>query len=528
MTKTPTCKELLARVDFSDERSIEAYAFNLEDMTFQDVLDLGIYSPKAWDKEQKARSDAEAKGRAYDRAAYKGGVGTLIEERFFGYDANSDDRPDFPDAGVELKTTCFDIKRNGVPSAGERLSVTMIPFDKPIELEFDSSHLWAKSRRILFVFYLRDRNVSKYDQPIKYVTLFTPPADDLAIIREDYETIVRLVREGRADELSEGLTTYLGAATKGASEAKMWAEQFYPRTLEDGTTVRRQAKRRVFSLKRQYMDYVLNQYVIPERERAKHQAKFKKSKAAVEYDSSETSILSTPLRKGETFADRIQETIKPYLGCTDVELRNKFKIAKNKSTWVKIAHRILGVKGNHVEEFQKANISLRVIRLKKNSIPCEHLSLDPFEFSDLMNEDDWYSSELFGYLDEMRFCFVIFKKDESGDSRLDSVKFWSMPERDIDCYARQCWEVTREVVSRGVRIIPNKTKSGVILKNDLPGSSFNGVVHVRHHSSKTGYRLEDGKIIGDLKFASMLPDGRYMTRQSFWIDKKYLKQQLFD
>ena len=40
------------------------------------------------------------------------------------------------------------------------------------------------------------------------------PEEDMKIIRADYEKIISYIQDGRADELSEGMTTYLGACTK--------------------------------------------------------------------------------------------------------------------------------------------------------------------------------------------------------------------------------------------------------------------------------------------------------------------------
>lgn len=63
-------KKLLEKVDLSDGSSIEQYALNLVGMTFREVLDLGIppigYEPKD-----------------YGNKRYKGGMGNLLEERFF-------------------------------------------------------------------------------------------------------------------------------------------------------------------------------------------------------------------------------------------------------------------------------------------------------------------------------------------------------------------------------------------------------------------------------------------------------------
>ena len=42
----------------------------------------------------------------------------------------------------------------------------------------------------------------------------------MKIIKDDYEKIVRKIQNGRAHELSEGDTMYLGACTKGATAKK--------------------------------------------------------------------------------------------------------------------------------------------------------------------------------------------------------------------------------------------------------------------------------------------------------------------
>ena len=119
-------KRLLAHTDLSDGASIERYAVRLKGMTFRDILKLGI-------------APADSKEKNFDDSNYKGGMGNLLEERFFGYKSNSDERPDFPEAGVELKATCFDVRDHGQRlSAGERLVLTMIPYDRPIDIDFDS------------------------------------------------------------------------------------------------------------------------------------------------------------------------------------------------------------------------------------------------------------------------------------------------------------------------------------------------------------------------------------------------------
>lgn len=97
-------------LDLSNPDELLQYAKKLIGHSFREVLMLGI-------------SPDDSSMKDYGNVKFKGGMGTLIEERYFGYKANSDEHPDFPDAGVELKATCYDVNKDGELSAGERLSI---------------------------------------------------------------------------------------------------------------------------------------------------------------------------------------------------------------------------------------------------------------------------------------------------------------------------------------------------------------------------------------------------------------------
>lgn len=504
-------KKMLAELNLSDSTSIERYARNLQGMTFQEVLDLGIapegYAPKN-----------------YANKAYKGGMGNLLEERFFGYRSNSDERPDFPEAGVELKATCYDIrKKDNEPTAGERLVLTMIPFDRDVSCDLFQSHFWYKNQLILLIYYHRDRSISKYDQQIKYVRLFRIPPEDLKIIEEDYHKIIGLIQAGRADELSEGLTTYLGACTKGASEAKMWVTQHYPYIEDDGTLTYRKAKRRAFSFKRPYMDYVLHHYCID--------YQYQADGSAVEYNSA--SLGAHPNGQTSTpFEQQIKQTIANYVGMTDHELLERFKIRGSKGQWASLTYHLLGVGSNQSDVLRKAGISIRAVRTEENWTIEQHLSLDPFDFADLLAEECWEESSLFNYLESTRFFFVIFHKQDGAYRLYDSV-FWNMPPSDLNGPVCDCWNRTRQVLSDGIQLRPKRKGDGSLwlerdgnprIENNLPGPSDNAIAHVRPHTAKRAYRLGDGKIIGDLRHSSELPDGRAMTIQGFWLNKQYIER----
>ena len=104
--------------DKTNPSSIEAYAQKLIGKTFRDV----------WEEDEaQQRSDILAEeSEEYvssddvENKKNKGNLGQIIEENFFHYACNSDSRPDFYEAGVELKVTPYKINKNGSISAKER------------------------------------------------------------------------------------------------------------------------------------------------------------------------------------------------------------------------------------------------------------------------------------------------------------------------------------------------------------------------------------------------------------------------
>lgn len=491
-------KRMLDDTDFSDPSSIERYAANLDGMTFRDILELGI------------APEGESAPKDFGSKKYKGGMGTLIEERYFGYKANSDDRPDFPEAGVELKATCFDVLKDGRKSAGERLVLTMIPYDRPVSLDYDNSHLKTKLSNILLIYYGRDRSIDKYDQRIERAVMVRLPEEDMKIIRADYEKIISYIQDGRADELSEGMTTYLGACTKGATEATMWVDQYYEYFNTDtGEIERRRAKRRAFSLKRSYMDYVLHAYVLgaPRVGESIVQA----GDESVDFESYVTGL------------------IERHYGETDRQIAERYGLeyTGNKAQWTTLVYRMLGIKSNAAEEFVKAGISVRAVRVNKKGHIEQAMSFPPFEFKQLVNED-WETSPFRACLETNRFFFVVFREDHEGVLHLDRCLFWAMPANEIEGPAKACWDETQKVIREGVKLNPYRDSAGKLkVTNNLPGMADNPIVHVRPHTSKAAYRFADGTEVGDIaRNAYELPDGRWMTRQSFWFNKSYLEHIL--
>lgn len=462
--------------DETDPKSIEAYGKKLIGMTFQDVCDQDDM------KKSNVVRETEAYEIKHEDKKRKGGLGEIIEERYFHYPANNDARPDFDKAGVELKVTTYKQNKNGSFSAKERLILTMTDYFKVVNEEFEDSHMWQKARLILLVYYLYQKEIeNRLDYKIGYVNLFTPPEEDIKIIKQDFEVIKQKIKDGKAHELSEADTLYLGAAPKAAT-SKNRRKQPYSDEL---------AKPRAFSFKTSYMTYILNHYIIPGK-------------------NTYESIIKE--KTEESFEDYVIHKIEQYRDNTVHELCDKFQIPykdkKPKNLEAMLTYRMLGIKGNHAEEFEKANIVIKTIRINKNNRIKENMSFPIFKFKELI-EEEWDDSTFGNYLRETKFLFVVYKYDDNDELRLKGCQFWNIPYDDLEKEVKVVWEKTKQLIKNGLKI---EVKNGKNCSN-LPKISENRVCHVRPHGRNAQDTYE-------------LPDGRRLTKQCFWLNNSYILSQL--
>ena len=407
----------------------------------------------------------------------KGAVGSVVEESWFGYKINSDSEPDFAEAGVELKVTPY-IKTSRGLRAKERLVCNIINYMEEYQKTFHTSSFWLKCNTLLIMPYEHIDGVDKGNFTIDEATLFSFPVEDLMIIEQDWEYIVSKIRAGRAHELSEGDTLYLGACTKGATSASVRQQPFSDIP----------AKQRAYSLKQSYMTYILNNYIFGER-------------------NDEYVIRDPAILREKRFADYVVERIAPYFGRSQTALIREFDIPPGpKNVNEIILARMLGIQGRITAtyEFQKANIIPKTIRIQKSGRIKESMSFPGFRFLDIIQEE-WEDSSLKNYLEPTKFLFIIFNENDAGEYALERVKFWNIPFDDLD-EVRKVWERTVQVIRNGVML----EYDGTATRNNLPKQSENRVAHVRPHARYAGDTFP-------------LPDGREMTKQCFWFNNSFVE-----
>lgn len=414
----------------------------------------------------------------------KGSIGQMVEESHFEYRVNSEAAPDFKEAGVELKVTPFRRNKDGSVSAKERLVLSMIDYMSEHSKEFETSAFWHKNQCLEMMFYEHVDGASKNDFVIEEAYQYEYPAEDLAVIRRDWEYIIGEIRQGRAHELSESATMYLGACTKAANSSEVRRQPFSDTP----------AQKRAYCLKQSYMTRLL--------------------RTSVFGAESDEHVLPHPeVLKDKTFDEHIVALLEPFFGKTQNELFAEFDIPatsrQSKAVNELLLGRMLGVRGkiSQSDEFLKAGMEAKTIRVGTDGHIRESMSFPAFEFVELASQE-WAESDLRVRFEETRYMFAVFVFRQDGQLVFDRVVFWHMPNGDLS-EVRRVWERTRDVIRNGVVLTP---RSGHV-SNNLPKASESRVCHVRPHAR-------------DSADTYPLPDGRRMSKQCFWLNSTYVEKQI--
>lgn len=415
----------------------------------------------------------------------KGNFGTLLEEFYFGYKPNSNSEADFKEVELELKSTPLKQLKNGKWVCKERLVLNIINyFDLPKE-DFFNSSFWKKNKNILLVFYLWEVHQISIDYIIDLVDIWNFPSKDLKIIEKDWKLVQSKIIKGEAHLLSEGDTFYLGACTKGSTAEKSYRKQ--PFSSEP-------AKQRAFSLKRSYLNTI-----------------YETLKGNIKLES----ILSDEDLESSSIESVIIKKFIPFYNLTDIQIQNKLNIElnrKSKNYFFSISKRILGVgEKDFIEEFEKANILIKSIKVEENGRIKENISFPSFKFEELIKED-WENSSIKEFV-ENKFLFVFYKKEKE-NIKLEKSIFWNLNSIDLNEFEK-VFEKTKLIIKQG-NIVKEISNNGIV-KNNFPKISESYLSHIRPHA-------RDRNDTYPLPTSDSKTNKKDFTKQSFWINSSYLER----
>ena len=419
----------------------------------------------------------------------KGNFGQILEKFYFGYDPNSKSEADFFEIGMELKTSPLKRLKNNDYRSKERLVLNIINYIEVVNQQFEESDFWKKNANILIIFYLHQAGYDILDYLIKLVDEWSFPSTDLEIIKKDWELIKQKIAEGKAHELSEGDTFYLGACTKGANANSTRKQPFNDIP----------AKQRAYSLKQGYVNHIIASIA---NDTVGVYGKLIKSVAEAKKQTIEEIVVAK-------FKPYYGKTVEQILANTGVELN-----AKAKSFYANLTKAILGIElDKEIEEFEKAEIIVKTVRLNKHTLPKESISFPNFKYKEILNEE-WDVSNFKDIL-EHKFLFVFFQF-ENKQLVLRKVKFWNMPYSDI-LEAEKVWVKTKDIVSKGEIV---KKVIGSRRFTNFPNKSFNSVAHVRPHATNAADTYP-------LATIDKLTNAKEYTKHCFWLNNNYVRDEIY-
>ena len=367
--------------DNLSKTSIENYAKKLRGKSFRNILQ----DYKEINK-NVSNIDLNELYKYFNNPRSKGSLGNLLEEFYFLYAPNSNPEADFNEAGVELKVTPYLINKNLTMKAKERLVLSMINYMEDYKLKFEDNHVYKKCALMLIIYYLYEPTKERLDYVMNYIKLFSFPETDLEIIKNDYYKIMNKIKEGKAHELSESDTNYLGACTKGANSSSVREQPFSNIP----------AQSRAYCLKNSYMTYILNKYI------------------ANENEDCESIVKDANILKTQSLEDYIISKLSTYYGIDILTLKKHFSInisTSNKAFNYHLAKAMLEVVNDKIEEFE--------------------------------------DSDLYDIFSNTKFLFMIYQYDENHNLIFKKAMFWNVPYSDLNGEIRRVWNETKQLVSNG-------------------------------------------------------------------------------
>ncbi|MCB2313456.1 DNA mismatch repair protein MutH [Clostridium tagluense] len=464
----------------SNKDSIEHYARLLVDKNLSTVLGLDFT-------------------HRFNNKDSKGRLGQVVEEEYFGYKVNSRKEADFKEAGIELKVAPLkEIKpkensdslreKQGI-SAKERVVLSIINFMEIHKEQWSSNSLFDKCGQLLLMFYLNEKDKPIEELIFKIINVWSPSEEDFLVIKKDWEIIINKINDGKAHEISEGDTMYLGACTKGSTAAKSKRSQPFSEIL---------APQRAFSLKRSYVDSIIEELLQRE----------------VYFTKEKVKAISATF-KDISFDEVILNLFKDLKGSSLAKIISKYDIirerkAKNFNRLIvdDICKKTFGDKLDNLEEFKKANIEVKTILLKPSGMPKESMSFEQIDYCDITTET-WEESSIRDKFENKKHLWIIFKATKNFDKQselsldemlVDNIMFWNMPIVDLEGSMHYVWENTVDKIL---------------------GGEYNSFIKIS--DKKIAHIRPKGKDSNDVM---LTPQGSYERKKCFWLNASYIKEQI--
>lgn len=424
----------------------------------------------------------------------KGIIGTIIEEFYFGIKPNNSPLPDFEKVGVELKIIPL-IKQTRKIAVKERTKVCSINYVKLIDEEWQTSHAKTKLNKILFIYYLYDKeNIEA--SCVKKVDLWELGEDKSEIIIQgDWLRAKQKVLDGYAHQLSEKEFQIL-ATSRSGSGGKDKNGVLRDLVAQPNTLMEDKALKRAFSLKQSFTNQIWD---------ALNRVKF------------ESVLDSLKIENIQEFETKILSALHKHEGKSILELSQEFdiKIGNGKNQVATILKKMIGFKNvsSKIKEFEQLGILVKSVKLRRgDNVLLEGISFPTMKLQEFV-EEEWEESTFKSYISKILFIPVYHDGKGLDVKYLASAFFWT-PSIEEEKQIHKEWQMYQDEVRNGackVEIIKNNSKKGYIEVSDLSKESQTQIIHMRPKGKDSSDRDED--VLGNS-----------IVKQCFWLNKKFVQR----
>jgi DNA mismatch repair protein MutH len=141
----------------------------------------------------------------------KGWIGELLEQAL-GATSGSQAAPDFPELGVEMKT--LPLRADGQPK--ESTYVCTVPLTE-VDACWETSWVRGKLSRVLWLPVEADAGVPLPERRVGRALLWSPTAEEEAVLRADWEELMDMVCLGQLEHITACHGVYLQIRPKAAN-----------------------------------------------------------------------------------------------------------------------------------------------------------------------------------------------------------------------------------------------------------------------------------------------------------------------
>lgn len=459
-------------------------------------------------------------------------AGDVIEQSVFGYERDSKQECDIEIDGVltELKTTGVRIPKGALQKAKgktgdtyriylrakEGISITGVTFEPAIQTDFNTSHFWKKSERLLIVFYeylsYEVVPASGYARfPIIDYCYNTFSEDEKAKLRNDWE-LVRdyLTNVYRKCPDAESRNRQLVGFTHLLRPQLLLIE------LVPGFKQRESGayQKPRYRLKQTFVDHIVRSH-------------FNKSRTKNEIQLKETFSSFSQLDA------RCHALSMRFRGKTLLQLKEMLEISGDytKDMAARCVIRMFGTdcnKLNEISDFTMAGIIAKTVTLTEKGERTEDTKLKHIDFEEWADRDaDFEDSDIYNYFCEHSFLCPIFYEHDSHDQRqttFEGFKRFAFDEMFIETEVRRTWEDSRRLIHHNeLEWEYTFDKHGNKCRNT--NGSYMGAPNFPK-SSQYPVFFRGGGTVSNEKTRTECVNGIRMLPQYIWIKGTYIAKKL--